>query len=203
MGGIKRKIKIEKIENKEVKSVYFTKRRDGLFSKASQLCLISPATQIAILATPLSSNSHASFYSFGHSSVDHVVSSFLYDQSPLSTNQENKQGSELGFWWEDEAFDRSENLEELKDATDAVSRMLNNVRLRLDAVKSNNQRDGGLVIDQKEVPQLLNTKTNYNEETTNQITEFDGTFGDKILSEDEEDILTIDDYFTDVKLDPF
>ncbi|ESQ29383.1 hypothetical protein EUTSA_v10023813mg [Eutrema salsugineum] len=202
MGGIKRKIKIEKIEKKNAISVAFTKRRNGLFRKASELCLLSPATQIAILATPPSSNSHASFYSFGHSSVDHVVTSLLYEQSPLPTNQENKQGSGLGFWWEDEAFDRSENLEELKDATDAVSRMLNNVRLRLDTMKSNNQRDGGLVIHQEEVPQLLNTKTNNNEETTNQITEFEGTSGSESLVKNDDDILRLDDFFTDLKIDP-
>ncbi|CAH2047792.1 unnamed protein product [Thlaspi arvense] len=132
MGGLKRKIKIEKVENKSIKSVYFTKRRDGLFRKASELCRLSPATQIAILATPPSSNSHASFYTFGHSSVDHVVSSLLNDQSPFQTNQGNRSG--LGYWWEDEGLDRSENVDELKDATEAITRMVSNLRLRVDTV---------------------------------------------------------------------
>lgn len=179
MGGIKRKIKIEKIEKKTVKSVAFTKRRNGLFRKATELCLQSPNTQVAILATPPSSKSHASFYSFGHSSVDHVVSSLLNDHSPLPiTNQEHNMSAGLGFWWEDEALiNTSENVQELKDAIDAVSMMLNNVKLRLDdVVKSTDQRDhGALVIhDQEDTLQLCNT--NYGE-ATYQVPNFEGASG--------------------------
>ncbi|KAJ4878492.1 AGAMOUS-like 55 [Raphanus sativus] len=226
MGGLKRKIEIKFIEGKAVRSVTFTKRRNGLFRKAAELCLLSPATQIAILATPPATNSHADFYSFGHSSVDHVVSSLLHDQSPGDpTNQvENRR---LGFWWEDEALERLENVDELRDATDAVSRMLNNLRLRLDAVRSN-QRDGalvihqeeapkirytnkektnqitnsegssGLVIHQDEVPQLCNTNTNNkNEETTTQIANSEGASGSGSLVQKEEDVLHIDGLGTD------
>ncbi|KAG7588094.1 Transcription factor MADS-box [Arabidopsis suecica] len=190
MGGTKRKIEIKRIENKNMRSVAFTKRRNGLFRKASELCLLSPGTQIAILATPLSSNSHASFYSFGHSSVDHVVSSLLHNQPPLPTNQENNR-SGLGFWWEDQAFDRLENVDELKEAIDAVSRMLNNVRLRLDDAVKNTQRDRGLEINQagKEVLHLSN-------EDTNEITKFEGeTSASASLLKNMEDNLHIDNCF--------
>ncbi|CAL9238014.1 unnamed protein product [Arabidopsis halleri] len=191
MGGKKRKIKIKKIENKVAKTVAFTKRRAGLFRKASQLCLLSPGTQIAILATPMTSNSHASFYSFGHSSVDSVVSSLLYDQPPLPANQDNRAG--LGFWWEDKRFDVSENVEELKDAVDAVSRMLNNVRLRLNDAVKNTQRDGGLEIlpQEEEVHQIRNEETKTNQ--------FVGeTSGSASFLENEEDILHFDDFFSDI-----
>ncbi|CAH8256313.1 unnamed protein product [Arabidopsis lyrata] len=188
MGGTKRKIEIKPIENKNMRSVAFTKRRNGLFRKASELCLLSPGTQIAILLTPLSSNSHASFYSFGHSSVDHVVSSLLHNQPPLPTDQENRSG--VGFWWEDQAFDRLENVDELKEAIDAVSRMLNNVRLRLDDAVKSNQRDGSLVnYQEEEVLQLRN-------EDTNQITKFEGeTSASASLLKNLEDNLHIDDCF--------
>jgi len=193
MGGKKTKIEIKKIINKPAKTVAFTKRREGLFRKASQLCLLSPATQIAILAAPMTSKSHASFYSFGHSSVDHVVSSLLYDHPPLPANQDNRSG--LGFWWEDKRFDVSENVEELKEAVDAVSRMLNNVRCRLnDAVKSS-QRDGGLEILHHQEEEVLQTR---NEETkTNQTHEFEGgeTSGSASWLENEDDILHFDDDF--------
>ncbi|CAH8381937.1 unnamed protein product [Eruca vesicaria subsp. sativa] len=166
MGGVKRKIKIEFIKDKAVRSVTFTKRRDGLFRKSSELCLLSPTTQIAILTKPPTTNSHAAFYSFGHSSVDHVVSSLLHNQSPRRpTNQEVNRWLG-GRWWEDEALERLENVDELRDATDAVTRMLNNLRLRLDAVKSSNQRGGALVIHQEEAPQVCNTNTNYKNEET-------------------------------------
>ncbi|CAG7861376.1 unnamed protein product [Brassica rapa] len=181
MGGEKRKIDIKFIEDKAVRSVTFCKRREGLFSKASELCLLSPTTQIAILATPLSTNSHAGFYSFGHSSVDHVVSSLLHDQSPGDpTNQvENRR---LGFWWEDQALERLESVDELRDATDAVTRMLNNVRLRLDAVKGN-QRGGALVIHQEDAlaPKIRNT----NKEKTNQITNSESANSGLVIHQDE------------------
>ncbi|KAF8048745.1 hypothetical protein N665_2418s0006 [Sinapis alba] len=178
MGGTKRKIKIEEIKKKTVKSVAFTKRRNGLFRKAAELCLLSSSTQIAILATPPCTNSHVAFYSFGHSSVDHIVSSLLNDRCPLPTKHEDKTG--LG-----EGFDGSENIDELKEATDAVSRMLNKLRIRLEAMKSN-QRDGGLVIHQEEVLQLCDTERNNNEEITNQIIRLEGASGSGSLVENVE-----------------
>ncbi|CAA7045833.1 unnamed protein product [Microthlaspi erraticum] len=109
-GGTKRKIEIEKIAIKNSLSTCYTKRSYGLYSKASQLCLLSGA-QIAILATPPSANSTVSFYSYGHSSVDGIVSAFLTGQRPAPVPEESKQTREdigvclarkdlgLGFWW--------------------------------------------------------------------------------------------------------
>ncbi|KAJ0265836.1 AGAMOUS-like 55 [Hirschfeldia incana] len=179
MGGKKRKIEIKFIEGKAVRSVTYTKRRNGLFRKASELCLLSPTAQIAILATPPSTHSHAGFYSFGHSSVDHVVSSLLHDQSPGDpTNQVGNR--KLGCWWEDEDLERLENVDELRDATDAVTRMLNNVRIRLDDVRSN-QRDGALVIHQEEAPKIRNI----NNERTNQITNSEGASPGLVIQQEE------------------
>lgn len=122
MGGLKRKIPTdEKIEKKESKSVAFSKRRRGLYSKASQLCVLSRA-QVAILATPPCSKSNVSFFSFGHSSVDSVVSAFLKNQYP----REDHLGSE--FWWEDERLAESEDPTELSEAVDSISRMMQNLK---------------------------------------------------------------------------
>ncbi|XP_010513308.1 PREDICTED: agamous-like MADS-box protein AGL97 [Camelina sativa] len=124
MGGLKRKIDTgKKIENKDPRAVAFSKRRKGLFNKASELCLLSDA-QIAILATPVSSNSHASFYSFGHSSVDNIVSAFLADQTPRRDDDDEK----LGFWWEDESLANSQNPEELGAAIDSMKKMLHDLK---------------------------------------------------------------------------
>ncbi|KFK26164.1 hypothetical protein AALP_AA8G211400 [Arabis alpina] len=68
-GGLKRKIPIEKIDKKTSRAPCYSKRCNGLFGKAAQLCLLSGA-QIAVLATPMSDNSNVSFFSFGHASVD-------------------------------------------------------------------------------------------------------------------------------------
>ncbi|XP_023644285.1 agamous-like MADS-box protein AGL97 [Capsella rubella] len=122
MVGLKRKIDIKKIAKKDPRAVTFSKRRKGLYSKASDLCLLSDA-QMVILATPVSSNSHASFYSFGHSSVDSVVEAFLTDQTPPRDDYEK-----LGFWWEDESLANSENPEELGEALGSMTMMLHDLK---------------------------------------------------------------------------
>ncbi|KAG7537229.1 Transcription factor MADS-box [Arabidopsis suecica] len=127
------------IQKRDSLRVTCTKRREGLFSKASQLCLLSGA-QVAILATPPSSASNASFYSFGHSSVDGVVSAFLSGQRPVPIQEDNKATREdvgicltrknlgLGFWWNNESLARSENPQELSDAIDSMWTLLSNLK---------------------------------------------------------------------------
>ncbi|XP_010547911.1 PREDICTED: MADS-box protein SOC1-like [Tarenaya hassleriana] len=143
MGGLRRKISMERIEKKEKRSLAFTKRRDGLYRKASELCLLFDA-RIAILATPPTSNSNVSFYSFGHSSVSDVVDAFLENRRPSDSNDclselsgcgMRSGGRGLGFWWEEEGFDMSENMEDLKDAIDEIQKLKNDVDLRLKAMK--------------------------------------------------------------------
>ncbi|CAL9242836.1 unnamed protein product, partial [Arabidopsis halleri] len=138
-GGTKRKIAIEMIQKSDYLRVTCTKRREGLFSKASQLCLLSDA-QIAILATPPSSESNVSFYSFGHSSVDAVVSSFLSGQRPVPVQEDTKKTREdvgiclsrknlgLGFWWNNESLNKSENPQEISDAIDSMRTLLSNLK---------------------------------------------------------------------------
>ncbi|KAG7537208.1 Transcription factor MADS-box [Arabidopsis suecica] len=152
-GGTRRKIEIKKITKKTSLMPICTKRREGLFSKASQLCLLSGA-QIAILATPPSSESNVSFYSFGHSSVDAVVSAFLSGQRPVSAPvlEDNKEMREdvgvcltrknlgLGFWWNNESLARSENPQELSDAIDSMWTLLSNLKeLRAEEALVSNQ----------------------------------------------------------------
>lgn len=90
-----------------------------------------------------------------------------------------------------------------------VTRMLNIVRPRLDAGKIDPRDKGkGIQIQQQEEDlQVRNTKTNNNNEettTTRQIPSFEATAsGSKSLLENEEDVLPIDDIFTDVKIDTF
>ncbi|XP_010548849.1 PREDICTED: agamous-like MADS-box protein AGL97 [Tarenaya hassleriana] len=153
MGGTKRKIPMQKIEKKEARSVAFSKRREGLFRKASELCLLGN-THIAILVTPPSANSNVSFYSFGHSSVDEVVDAFLNNRTPtlcddhaLSRSRESKnkdrlagkkQTSGLGFRWEEDGFEETASTRDLEVAIDEISELMNIVRLRLNDM--NNQR---------------------------------------------------------------
>ncbi|VVA93938.1 unnamed protein product [Arabis nemorensis] len=89
----------------------------------------------------------------------------------------------LGFWWEDEALiNTSENVEELKDAIDAVSTMLNNVRLRLDDVVKSTDHGALVIHDQEDNLQLCNTNTNNNYgEATHQVPNFEGASGSGTL----------------------
>ncbi|XP_011043030.1 PREDICTED: agamous-like MADS-box protein AGL62 [Populus euphratica] len=74
--GRTRKIPMVKRETAEQRSVTFTKRRQGLFNKAADLCRICDA-QIAIMVS--SAGSKEKVYTFGHSSVDAVFDRFLYN----------------------------------------------------------------------------------------------------------------------------
>ncbi|CDY50510.1 BnaC01g44480D [Brassica napus] len=120
-GGTKRKPEMKKITNKASRATTFSKRRDGLYSKAAQLCVLSDA-QIAILATPSSSsNSNASFFSFGHSSVESVVSAYLAGQRlpPVSSSR---------FWWDDDKLANSKNPEELMEAMESMKVLMSHLK---------------------------------------------------------------------------
>lgn len=133
---------MKKISNKASRAVTFTKRRDGLYSKAAQLCVLSGA-RIAILATPSSSNSNASFFSFGHSSVESVVSAYLSGQRlpPVSSSFGDTKATredlglcmarkdlELGFWWDDEKLLSSKNPEEIMEAMESMEVLMSHLK---------------------------------------------------------------------------
>ncbi|KAG7537255.1 Transcription factor MADS-box [Arabidopsis suecica] len=179
-GGTKRKIAIEMIQKSDYLRVTCTKRREGLFSKASQLCLLSDA-QIAILATPPSSESNVSFYSFGHSSVDAVVSSFLSGQRPrpVPVQEDTKETREdvgiclsrknlgLGFWWNNESLNKSENPQEISDAIDSMWTLLSNLKeLSAEEALVNDHKDlkknekSDVVLQHGTQDQTLNLKSN-------------------------------------------
>ncbi|KAF8093673.1 hypothetical protein N665_0381s0032 [Sinapis alba] len=148
---------MRKITYKNSKAVTFSRRRDGLFSKAAQLCLLGDA-QIAILATPSSSNSNVSFFSFGRSSVDSVVSAYLSGQKPVHVPEESKEMREdigicmarkeqgLGYWWEDEKL-ASKNPEEIMKAMKSMKILLRDAETLLDEdAVGFNQREGSLLV---------------------------------------------------------
>ncbi|WZY97128.1 hypothetical protein YC2023_069457 [Brassica napus] len=137
-GGTKRKPEMKKITNKASRATTFSKHRDGLYSKAAQLCVLSDA-QIAILATPSSSsNSNASFFSFGHSSVESVVSAYLSGKRlpPVSWRDTRedlgicmaRKDLGLGFWWDDDKLVNSKNPEELMEAMESMKVLMSHLK---------------------------------------------------------------------------
>ncbi|XP_021717252.1 agamous-like MADS-box protein AGL62 [Chenopodium quinoa] len=77
----KRKIAIAKIENKARKQVAFSKRRKGVFKKASELCTLCNA-EIAVLTF----SEAGKVFTFGHPSADEVINRYINSStsSPLS-----------------------------------------------------------------------------------------------------------------------
>ncbi|CAA0806760.1 Agamous-like MADS-box protein AGL62 [Striga hermonthica] len=68
----RQKIKIEKIEVKNHLQVTFSKRRSGLFKKASELCTLCGVEIAIIVFSPA-----GKVFSFGHPNVESIVDRFL------------------------------------------------------------------------------------------------------------------------------
>ncbi|KAG6710065.1 hypothetical protein I3842_06G164100 [Carya illinoinensis] len=101
----RRKIEIKQLENKSTKHVTFSKRRAGLFKKASELCVLC-GVDIAIIAYSPGEKA----YSFGHPNVDTVLNSYLNGNAlPTAYSAVNP--------WPVEEFnkDYAESLKELED----------------------------------------------------------------------------------------
>ncbi|KAI3721473.1 hypothetical protein L2E82_32485 [Cichorium intybus] len=68
----RQKIKIERIQKKPHLQVTFSKRRVGLFKKASELCTLCGVEIAIVVFSPA-----GKVYSFGHPKVDSVIDRFL------------------------------------------------------------------------------------------------------------------------------
>ncbi|CAL5411446.1 unnamed protein product [Camellia sinensis] len=73
----RQKIAMTKMSNKSNRIVTFSKRRSGLFKKASELCTLCGAEIAIIVFSP-----GKKAFSFGHPCVDTVVDCFLSRNSP-------------------------------------------------------------------------------------------------------------------------
>ncbi|KAK7308130.1 hypothetical protein VNO77_41727 [Canavalia gladiata] len=80
----RQKIPIEKIAKKSHLQVTFSKRRSGLFKKASELCTLC-GVEIAIIVFSPADKA----FSFGHPEVESIIDCYLIRNSPqeLSTDQ--------------------------------------------------------------------------------------------------------------------
>ncbi|KAF8410283.1 hypothetical protein HHK36_002808 [Tetracentron sinense] len=73
----RQKIEIKRIKDENNRQVTFSKRRSGLFKKASELCTLCGAETAIIVFSPA-----GKAFSFGHPCVDTVVDRFLTGSSP-------------------------------------------------------------------------------------------------------------------------
>ncbi|XP_059654656.1 agamous-like MADS-box protein AGL62 [Cornus florida] len=81
----RKKIEIKKIEQLNNRQVTFSKRRGGLFKKASEICILSGAEVAVIVSSP-----GGRVFSFGHESVDAVINKYVHGGSPFSSKQPAK-----------------------------------------------------------------------------------------------------------------
>ncbi|CAD5163263.1 unnamed protein product [Musa acuminata subsp. malaccensis] len=68
----RQKIEIKRIQNEEARQVCFSKRRSGLFKKASELTILCGAELGVVVFSPA-----GKVFSFGHPTVDAVVDRFF------------------------------------------------------------------------------------------------------------------------------
>ncbi|KAL8488961.1 hypothetical protein ACS0TY_025031 [Phlomoides rotata] len=117
----RRRIEIKKIEKRSNLQVTFTKRRIGLFKKASELSLLCGA-QIAILVQ----SPGGKIYSFGHPSVEDLINCFLTADvpPPQITDDEAVMRLAMEEWESLELHQLEEYLEALQTLADKVSEKL-------------------------------------------------------------------------------
>lgn len=121
----RQKIPIEKIANKNSLQVTFSKRRAGLFKKASELSALCGAQVAVIVESP-----GGKLFSFGNPSVDSVIYRFEDD------------GLNSGNWWEDVCLENL-GLQELEECMAAMKVLKENL---LKNQASNNNDDLGMMM---------------------------------------------------------
>ncbi|XP_018733022.2 agamous-like MADS-box protein AGL62 [Eucalyptus grandis] len=72
----RKKIEIKKITNKSSQQVTFSKRRSGLFKKASELCILCGAQIAIIVFSPVHK-----IFCFGYPNVDFVIDRYIRETS--------------------------------------------------------------------------------------------------------------------------
>nr|XP_028955714.1 agamous-like MADS-box protein AGL61 [Malus domestica] len=151
----KNKIDIKKINNKNYLKATFSKRRKGLFRKATDLCCLTGATLAVIAFSPGNKP-----FLFGHPSAESVIDRFLAEQARCasddrkeevlesgsagvehknleSSREEEKEGGQGmdeengNFWWE-EPIDEGLELPELKKYKSLLERLRENGAIKLD-----------------------------------------------------------------------
>lgn len=156
----RRKIAIKPIDNQNSRHVTFSKRRLGLFKKASELCILSGA-EIVILVQSLK---RQRLFTFGHPSPHAVIDRYLTGKSSPSSSssadefnlqqnnqyysqicrdleaekkkKENIEESKMmnnnngGFWWNEPIDDMG--IEELEEFMSALEELKKKVTMRAD-----------------------------------------------------------------------
>ncbi|AQK88694.1 Agamous-like MADS-box protein AGL61 [Zea mays] len=118
----RQKIEIRRIESDEARQVCFSKRRAGLFKKASELSILCGADVAAVVFSPA-----GKAFSFGHPSVESVVDRFLASSTPSPAGAGAGAGHSSAGGGEDRAVSE-------------LNRQHGDLRAQLDAEKARQER---------------------------------------------------------------
>ena len=165
----KRKIEIKLIGKKTSRQVTFSKRRGGLFKKASELCTLCGA-EVAIVTF----SGAGKLFTFGHPTAESVIRRYLNSSSSSSSSSSSMEGKEVithveaerkmpsssnviggGFWW-DEPIDENLGLAGLEQLKSALEGLRSRAASKLDDINSSlvgcnniNDRNNGGVKDEQ------------------------------------------------------
>lgn len=132
-GTGRKKIEIKKIENNSSRKVAFSKRRKGMFKKASELCRLCGAEIAVIVFSPKGRP-----YSFGDRVIDKFMAEndetpAVIDHTEEQMNEDNsseEMHEELGFWWEQSIEDM--DLEEIQKYKSCLEELRYNVAEKIE-----------------------------------------------------------------------
>ncbi|KAK6159852.1 hypothetical protein DH2020_003233 [Rehmannia glutinosa] len=146
----RRKIEIKKIEKKSHLQVTFTKRKMGLFKKASELSVLCGAQILILVQSPA-----GKMFSFGHPCAETLIDSFdtgvvhnfveeeegrrsKYEEAVMRRVEMEKRMKEekKEAWW-DEPFESME-LHELEEYLEALQGLRDNVMHRVEEMNVGN-----------------------------------------------------------------
>ncbi|XP_059294884.1 agamous-like MADS-box protein AGL62 [Lycium ferocissimum] len=133
----RQKIAMEKIGKKKSLQVTFSKRRTGLFKKASALC----GAQVAVIVE----SPAGKIFSFGNPSVHSVI--HRYETGDVNDGRKkylDAKGDKASNWWEDLSVENLE-LQELEECMAAMQLLKKNLLKRSDDLTSSSSCDDVLI----------------------------------------------------------
>ncbi|XP_006340411.1 agamous-like MADS-box protein AGL29 [Solanum tuberosum] len=82
----RKKIRIEKIQNKKKRDVTFSKRRTGLFKKETELSALCDSPSVMVIFSP---ENKSTVYSIGYPSVNSIMDKFMKVNPPTNIDDTN------------------------------------------------------------------------------------------------------------------
>ncbi|KAK4837296.1 hypothetical protein QYF36_004297 [Acer negundo] len=156
----RQKLEMKRVEHEAKREVTFSKRKKGLFSKASELCELCGADVALVLFSP-----HLKLFTFGHPDVNEILQRYLtgrdhdntlepasknflrglngvreqYNESLQKLEEEEKKSkssdtSSGGFWWDDQEIENINELDELEQYVESMEKSRKIVQCRVDEI---------------------------------------------------------------------